>query len=200
MRTLLFVLMVGFVAGAAVAQEPGKTGKPEEKQLIEMARPGPGPEIAKLDYFVGTWMGEETLSFPGMPRPMKSKSKYVAQWRIGGKFLVADYSTTMSDGKTEQKLEAHALWTYDPKKGNYRLWGFDSWGNAGELLGNWTDDKTFVTETSTEMGGQPMKLRDTYTIVSPTKCILKGEMDIGQGWQTIMAATYTKQGDTPNNR
>ena len=202
MRKILFVLTLSLIAlTVTVAQQPEKSKSSQpEGQSMGMMMPKPGPEIAKLDYFIGTWMGEETVNFPGMPPGIKSKSKIVTKRGMGGMFLVSDYAFTWGEGDMKGDMEAHFLWTYDAQKQSYRIWGFDSWGNATEMSGKWADDKTFVDEVSTEYGGQPVKMRDTYTLVSPTTCKLKSEMDMGQGWQTGMEGTYTKQGKTKKSK
>lgn len=198
MRKSLLVLAVGLFAVTSIVaqQEQSKSNKPAEPSM-EMMMPKPGPELAKLDYFLGTWTGEETMNSPGMPPGSKNKSKTVTKRGIGGMFLVGDYTSSMGEGKNAMKFAGHSLWTYDPQKKGYRHWWFDSFGDGQETPGNWVDDKTYVGETSYEMMGQQVKQRQTYAILSPTQFTMKIEMDNGQGWMTFLEGTYTKQTQKP---
>ena len=110
---------------------------------------------------------------------------YKGGWEVDGKWV---------------DFEGMSLTTYDVNKQTYREWWFDSMGWGGESQGKWVDDRTYVAESSGDMGGQPYKQRGTTIIVSPTKHTSKMEWDTGQGWVTTMEGTYTKQAEKKANK
>ena len=69
------VLVIILLAGSALAQMPAK----------------PGPEVKKLDYFVGTWTAEGTIP----PGPWGAGGKFTVthtnEW-IAGNFFVESHS------------------------------------------------------------------------------------------------------------
>jgi hypothetical protein len=68
LRTVLAIILL---AGSALAQTPVK----------------PGPEVKKLDYFVGTWTGEGTIP-PGPWGPGGGFSvTHTHEWMVGNFFL-----------------------------------------------------------------------------------------------------------------
>ncbi len=198
MRKSLILLVgllvaIGFVM--AQAQEEPTKAKAEQKEMEMMMPPKPGPELAKLDVFLGTWSGDEVLNFPQMPPNTKTKATIVTKKALGGMYIMGSYKGGWEvDGKWTD-FEGMSLTTYDATKKTYREWWFDSMGPGSESQGKWVDDKTYVSESSGEMMGKPYKQRSTTIIVSPTKHTMKMEMDMGEGWFTSMEGTYTKQAD-----
>ncbi|EQB63503.1 MAG: hypothetical protein RBG1_1C00001G1082 [candidate division Zixibacteria bacterium RBG-1] len=203
MRKSLAILLVLVLATAlvvAVAQDKPAKSKSEQEAMPMGMPPMPTAELAKLDVFLGTWSGDETINFPGMPPNTKTKSTIVTKKTLGGMYIMGSYKGGWEvDGK-KTDFEGMSLTTYDAMKQTYREWWFDSMGWGSESQGKWVDDKTYVAESSGDMGGQPFKQRGTTNIVSPTKHTTKMEMDMGQGWVTTMEGTYTKQAEKKANK
>ena len=199
MRKIIAAIAVLLVAVALIVVLAGDKGdKSKEKpQEMSMGMPAmPTAELAKMDVFVGTWSGDEVINFPGMPPNTKTKSTIVTKKILGGRYFMGTYKGGWEgeDGKWVD-FEGISISTYDPVKQTYREWWFDSDGAASESQAKWADDKTYMAESSGEMGGQPYQSRGTTKIVSPTKHVMKMEMDMGQGWTTVMEGTYTKQAE-----
>lgn len=199
MRKSLAVLLVLLLGITLVAAGPGDKDKKSSEKPGEMSMgmpTMPTEELAKMDVFVGTWSGEEVMNFPGMPPNTKTKSTMVTKKALGGMYIMSNYKGGWegADGKWVD-FEGMSLTTYDVNKQTYREWWFDSMAPGSESQGKWVDDKTYMAESSGDMGGQPFKQRGTTNIVSATKHTSKMEMDMGQGWVTVMEGTYTKQAE-----
>lgn len=199
MRKSIAILLVIGVATALLLAVAGDKDKKSQEKPQEMSMgmsTMPTAELAKMEVFLGTWSGDEVLNFPGMPPNTKTKSTFVTKKVLGGRFFMSTYKSGWEgqDGKWVD-FEGMSLSTYDPLKKTYREWWFDSDGTASESQGRWADDKTYVAESSGEMGGQPYQSRGTTKIVSSAKHVMTMEMDMGQGWTTVMEGTYTKQAE-----
>lgn len=193
---VLLVLLLGITLVIALAGDKDKKSSEKPGEMPMGMPPMPTAELAKLDVFVGTWNGDETLNFPGMPPGSKSKSTKVTKKALNGMCIMGSYKSSWGEGDKKTNFEGLSIWTYDPMQKTYREWWFDSMAPGGqESQGKWVDDKTYVSEYSGENMGQPYKGRFTTVVVSSSKYTTKIEMDNGQGWYTMMSGTYTKQGE-----
>ena len=159
--------------------------------FAQMAPPKPGPEVKKLDLFVGNWTTEGTVS----PGPWGQGGKFTGtdtmEWMNGEFFIVGHSSFSMpaelgGDGKETSVMG------YDTDQSVYTFDAFNSQGrhevSKGTVNGdtwNWTSEATY--------GGQVIKQRMTIKVVSPTSHTMKFEVSTdGTNWMTFMDAKSTK--------
>ena len=157
--------------------------------FAQMGPPKPGPELKKLDYFLGTWTSEGEMK----PGPMGPGGKFTSsgkgEWMEGG-FFVVIHSDFKSVGMGTATGTAYLGYDADEKVYTYNE--FNSIGennrSKGTLDGdtwNWTNDM--------KMGGQAMKGRYTMKILSPTSYTFKFEISSdGTKWDTVMDGKATK--------
>ena len=175
-RIVLIVSLFFLAAIASSAQMPDK----------------PGPEVKKLDYFIGNWTTEGTIA--------------QGPWGMGGKFTATDSIEWMpgnffvvghSDFKMPPELGGDGKETsfmgYDTNQNVYTYDGFNSQGRHESSKGSVSGDTW--TWTSTEnYGGQDIKQKMTIKIVSPTSHTMKFEVSMdGTNWIPFMDAKVTKK-------
>jgi hypothetical protein len=151
--------------------------------------PKPGPELKKLEYFVGTWSSEGEMK----PSPFGPGGKFTGteqiEWMDGDFFLVGHAEGDSSMGH-EKSL---SVWGYDADKKVYTYHAFNSMGEAISATGtaagdswNWTSEET--------MAGKLMRSRYTIKTASPTSYTFKLEMQPEGGeWGTMMEGKASKK-------
>lgn len=70
--------------------------------LMEM--PKPGPELKKLDFFVGNWMADVTMYSNEFMPGGKSQGKESMKWELDGMFVSMDYQDQPGE---EKKMPAY---------------------------------------------------------------------------------------------
>lgn len=171
MSAVCVVLLL--LASSAVAQAP--------------QMPKPGPEIKRLQYYVGTWNAEYELK----PGPMGPGGKITAvdQSRMmpGGFFV-----ETRTDGKGAMGvLKGLAIMGYDAAEKVYTYDAFNNFGEADHFKGAVQGD-TWTWTSEGKMEGKQTKMRFTAKEVSPTMYTMKFEMATGGDWTTVMEGKATK--------
>jgi len=150
--------------------------------------PKPGPEVKRLQYYVGTWKSEYELK----PGPMGPGGKMTAidqSHVMPGGFFVE----TRTDGKGAMGvLKGLAIMGYDAREKVYTYDAFNNFGEADHFKGTVEGD-TWTWTSESEMGGKQTKLRFTAKEVSPTLYTMKFEMATGGDWTTVMEGKATKQ-------
>lgn len=158
--------------------------------LAQMA-PTPGPELKKLDYFVGTWTAEGTIS----PGPWGAGGKFTStgsdEWSMGNFFLVghSDYKMPAELGGDGKGMR---LMGYDAEHGVYTYDAYNSQGRRELAQGTLSSD-TWTWKSSQTYNGQDIQQRSTIKMVSPTSYTLKYEVSIdGTNWMPFMDLKATK--------
>ena len=154
------------------------------------AAPKPGPELKKLEYFIGTW-SEEGETKPGAFGPTATKFTGTdhVEWMEGGFFMIAHSEGTSSMG-TEKSL---AIWGYDTEKKVYTFSEFNSNGEAITATGN-IDGDTWTWNNESTMGGKVWKTHYIIKQLSPTSYTFKLEMQPEGGqWSTAFDGKATKK-------
>jgi len=157
--------------------------------FAQAAPPKPGPELKKLDYFVGSWAQvgntKPGVFGPGGPSTMQTEAK----WMDGGFFVVMhnDFkSDSMGSGT------GISVMGYDPQEKVYTYHEFNSMGEAFEAKGTVEGD-TWTWTNEMKMGPKTVKTRFTEKILSPTSYSFKFEMSPdGATWDTVMDGKATK--------
>lgn len=172
----VFASILVLSAACALAQMPAK----------------PGPEVKKLDYFVGTWTTEGTIAQGPWGAGGKFSATDTTEWMDGGFFLVGHSEFKMppelgGDGK------AVSYMGYDTDQNTYTLNEFNSQGRRESSKGTLNGD-TWTWTSTASYGGQEINQRMTVKIVSPTSHTMKYEVSIdGTNWMTFMDAKITKK-------
>ena len=152
----------------------------------------PGPEVKKLDYFVGNWTTEATIS----PGPWGNGGKFTStatgEWMEGNFFVV-----THSDFKMPPELggdgKEMSVMGYDTQQNMYLSEGFNSQGNHESSKGTVSGD-TWTWNSEANYGGQDIKQRMTLKVLSPTSFTMKFEVSMdGTNWMTFMEGKATKK-------
>jgi hypothetical protein len=152
----------------------------------------PGPEVKKLDYFVGTWTTEGTIA--------------QGPWGMGGKFTAMDTTEWMSgnffvQAHAEFKMppevggdgKAVAFMGYDTDQNVYTYDEFNSQGRRESSKGTVSGD-TWTWNSSQTYAGQEVQQKMTMKVVSPTSYTLKFEVSMdGKNWMTFMDGKATKK-------
>lgn len=151
--------------------------------------PGPGDEVQKLGYYVGTWRGEgETRGGP-FGAAGKLSSRTTCEWFAGGYQVVCRGEETGPTG-TRSFLNIRA---FDDKTRSHVEFGISSLGEneyntGGTMVGN---TRTFAWTTA--MDGKPVKLRYTEVQQSPTVYTYQAEAAVGGApWTVIADGKVTK--------
>lgn len=173
-RSLLIVTAIALLAAAALAQGP---------------MPPPGPEVKKLDYFVGNWTSEADMK----PGPMGPGGKITiaekTEWLEGGYFIVIHStfkSAAMGNGS------GIAFMGYDVQEKTYTYDEFNSFGEATHSKGV-LDGESWTWTNDIKMGPQTLKGRYSMKILTPTSYSYKFEVSPdGTTWNLVMDGTATK--------
>ena len=155
--------------------------------LAQMGPPKPGPELKKLDYFLGTWTSDGDMK----PGPMGPGGKFTSsghgEWMDGGFFLVIH-----SEFKGMGNATGTAYMGYNPDEKVYTYDEFNSMGENIHSKGT-VDGDTWGWNNDMKMGPQTMKARYTMKILSPTSYTFKFEVSPdGTKWDTVMDGKATK--------
>ena len=150
--------------------------------VAQMQPPKPGPEVKKLDVFVGTWTLSGDMK-PGMMGPGGSMTENEkCEWMDGGFYLVchSDYKSTMGNGVGLSVMGYSA----DDKAYTYRE--FNSFGEFEDSKGI-LDGDTWTWTSEEKMGTMTMKGRFTIKMTSTSSYNFTFEMSQdGTKWGTVM--------------
>jgi len=151
--------------------------------------PKPGPELKKLDVFVGTWTLDGTMK-PGMMGPGGSMTENEkCEWMDGGFYVVchSDYKSTMGDGVGLSVLGYSA----DDKAYTYRE--FNNFGEFEDSRGH-VDGDTWTWTGDEKMGDMIMHGRFTMKMTSATSYTFTYDMSQdGTKWSTVMDGKASKK-------
>jgi hypothetical protein len=170
------VLMVIVLTGSAWAQ----------------AGPAPGPEVQKLDYFVGTWTGEGTVPSGPWGAGGKYSVTHTQQWLDGRFFLLCHSEVKMPSGLGGEMI-SDGFTGFDLDKKQYISIGVDSRGGHGETHGS-LDGDTWTWTDSATYNGKEIHQRETNKMLSPNSYRAVFEVsDDGVKWTVMMDTIVTKK-------
>lgn len=150
--------------------------------------PKPGPEIDRLQYFVGTWKSEYELK----PSPMGAGGKVTGvdeSRMMPGGFFVETRTVTRGSMGDIQEL---AVMGYDAEAKAYTYDAFSSVGGAQHFKGAVQGD-TWTWTSDGMVGGKPTRMRFIAKEVSPKMYTQKLEIAAGGDWTTVMEGKATKK-------
>jgi hypothetical protein len=152
--------------------------------------PKPGPEHARLGYFVGKWTGEGDVK----PGPMGPGGKMTAsddcQW-FEGRFSVICHSTANGPAGPSKSI---GILGYSTEEKVYTYYGVDNTSMTMASVPKGTiQGDTWTYNDEGMMGGQKVKTRVTIKELSPTAYTFKMEMQGPDGkWAPMMESKNTK--------
>lgn len=173
---MILVLTLVLFAASAGAQMPEK----------------PGAEVKKLDYFVGTWSQDATVSQGPWGAGGKFTSTDTLEWMPGNFFLQghADFKMPPELGGDGQVV---VFIGYDTDENVYTHDSFSSQGQREVSKGTVSSD-TWTWTGSHNYGGQEVKKKVTMKVLSPASYTVKLEISIdGTTWMTFMEGKATKK-------
>lgn len=157
--------------------------------MAQMGPPKPGPELKKLDVFVGTWSLDGNMK-PGMMGSGGSMlENEKCEWMEGGFFVVcnSEYKSSMGNGV------GLAVMGYSPDDKAYTYREFNSFGEFEDSKGS-LDGDTWTWTADEKMGGTTMKGRFTIKMTSASSYTFVFEMSQdGTKWSTVMDGKATKK-------
>jgi len=153
--------------------------------------PKPGPEHARLAYFVGKWTAEGEMK----PGPMGPGGKMTTsdncEWFEGHYSVICHSEGTTPTGPTK----SIGILGYSPEEKVYTYYGVDnsSMTMASVPKGTLKGDTWTYTDAGT-MGGKKYKSRVIIRELSPTSYSFKMDMQGPDGkWMPMMETRNTKQ-------
>ena len=150
----------------------------------------PGPEHARLGYFVGKWTGEGDVAAGPMGPGGKVTSTDDCQW-FEGRFSVICHSTSKGPAGPTTSI---GILGYSTEEKVYTYYGVDnsSMTMASVPKGTIQGD-TWIYNDEGMMGGKKAKTRVTIKEQSPTSYTFKMEIQQADGkWTRIMGSKNTK--------
>jgi hypothetical protein len=152
----------------------------------------PGPELKKLDYFVGNWTTEGTVAQGPWGMGGKFSSTGGWEWMQGNFFMQghADFQMPPEVGGTGKDV---MFMGYDTDQNAYTHDSFNSMGRHQTSKGTLTGD-TWTWTSSANYAGQDIQQRMTMKVLSPTSYTVKFEISLdGKNWMTFMDGKATKK-------
>ncbi|HZQ94852.1 MAG TPA: DUF1579 family protein [Candidatus Sulfotelmatobacter sp.] len=153
----------------------------------------PGPEVKKLDYFVGSWTSEGTVAQGPWGMGGKFSATATNEWMAGNFFLQGHSDFKMppevgGDGK------AISFIGYDTDQNRYTFDEFNSQGHRESSKGTLIGD-TWTWNSSATYSGQDVEQKMTMKVLSPASYSFKFEvsLDGGKSWMTFMEGKATKK-------
>ena len=174
MRVTAFLVGLGLVAGAAMAQQ---------------APPKPGPEVKRLAVFEGKWTGEGDMKPSPWGPGGKISSKDECTWSDGGWQLVCKGSSTGAMGN----MSATNVMGWNGEEKAYKFMGYDSMGMMTMAKGT-VSGNTWTWSGQDMMAGKTIHSRYTVVETSPTSYTFKWETsEDGKTYATMMDGKATKK-------
>jgi Protein of unknown function (DUF1579) len=157
--------------------------------MAQMEPPKPGPELKKLDVFVGSWTLQATMK-PGAMGPGGSVTEdEKCEWMQGNFYLVcnSDYKSSMGDGVGLSVLG----YSTDDRVYTYRE--FNSFGEFDDSKGT-LEGNTWTWSSTEKMGGMTMLGKFIIQMTSPTSYNFAFDMSPdGAKWDTVMEGKAAKK-------
>lgn len=154
--------------------------------------PKPGPEVKKLEYFVGTWSIEGTIGQGPWGAGGKFTSQDKTEW-LPGNFFVEGHSEFKMPPEVGGDGTETSYMGYDTDKNIYTFDSFSSQGRRQVSQGTVSGD-TWNWNSEASYEGTDIKQKMTIKILSPTSYSLRFDVSTdGTNWMTFMDAKATKK-------
>ena len=160
-------------------------------QISAAQAPKPGPEHARLGYFVGKWNAEGDIKPGPMGPGGKMNSTDTCEWYEGRFSVICRYEGNGPMGASK----GMGILGYSAEEKVYAYYAVDNTNMAMASVPKGTvrgDTWTYTDEAV--MGGQKVKSRVTIKELSPTAYTFRYEVQGGDGkWTPVVETKNTKQ-------
>jgi hypothetical protein len=157
--------------------------------VAQMEAPKPGPELKKLDMFVGSWTLDGTMKPGSMGQGGTMTENEKCEWMEGGFYLIchSEYKSSMGNGV------GLSVMGYSTEAKAYTYREFNSFGEFDDSKGS-VDGDTWTWTSDEKMGGMTMKGRFTMKMTSATAYTFVFDMsEDGTKWSTVMEGKASKK-------
>ncbi|HYM74981.1 MAG TPA: DUF1579 family protein [Candidatus Dormibacteraeota bacterium] len=152
----------------------------------------PGPEVKKLDYFVGAWTTECTIVQGPWGMGGKFTSSATNEW-MSGNFFVSQHNDFKMPPELGGEGKGASFMGYDSDQSVYTLDAFNSQGRRESWKGSLAAD-TWTWTGSQTYAGQEFQQKMTIKTLSPTSYSVKFEISMdGKNFMTFMEGKATKK-------
>lgn len=152
----------------------------------------PGPEVKKLDYFLGNWSIEGTVAQGPWGAGGKFTSTATSEW-LPGDFFVEGRADFKMPPEIGGEGKATSIMGYDTNESVYTRDEFNSLGRHDLSKGTVNGD-TWTWTSSQNYGGQEIKQKMTIKALTPASYTMKFELSMdGTSWMTFMDGKATKK-------
>jgi len=152
----------------------------------------PGPEVKKLDYFVGTWTTEGMIAQGPWGAGGKFTASGTSEWMPGNYFLQS-HSEAKMPAEIGGDSKEFAVMGYDTQANVYTYDSFNSQGRHESSKGTLSGD-TWTWTSSSNYVGMEIQGKMTIKTVSPTSYTMKYEVSMdGKNWMPFMDGKATKK-------
>jgi Protein of unknown function (DUF1579) len=154
--------------------------------------PKPGPEVKRLDYFVGTWTVEGMIGQGPWGAGGKFGSTDTTEW-MPGNFFIEGHSEFKMPAEVGGDGKATSFMGYDTAQNMYTYDEFNSQGRREVSKGTLSGD-TWTWTSTQNYDGQEVKQKMTMKVLAPASYSLKFEVSLdGTAWMTFMEGKATKK-------
>lgn len=159
-------------------------------QVAAAQAPKPGPEHARLGYFVGKWTSEGEVKPGPMGPGGKTKSTDTCEWFEGRFSVICRGDGTTPMGPTKNL----GILGYSSEEKVYTYYGVDNTNmTMGSVPKGTVRGDTWSYTDESMMGGQKVKSRVTLKELSPTQYTFRMEFQGPDGkWMPAMESKNTK--------
>lgn len=154
-----------------------------------MQMPQPTEQHRKLEAFIGTWVGEDTMHpAPWSPQGGRGTTTYTGWLELDGFFVIGD---DVQERPGQGVYRAHKVFGWDAAQGQYTFYFVDSTGQnpPAAARGSWEGD-TVTFEQPAPAG----RLRYRYTFDGERQYTFQMALSRdGASWQPLIDGVYHRQ-------
>jgi hypothetical protein len=152
----------------------------------------PGPELKKLDYFVGTWTTEGTIAQGPWGTGGKFSATGTSEW-MPGNFFLQSHSEVKMPPEVGGETKDLTVMGFDTQQNVYTHDAFGSQGRHESSKGTLAGD-TWTWNSSANYGGMDIQQKMTIKTLTPTSYSVKFEISMdGKTWMPFMEGKATKK-------
>jgi hypothetical protein len=151
--------------------------------------PKPGPEVAKLSTFLGTWNGTADVKASPFGPAGKMTWSETCDWFEGGFQVVCKSTADTPQGKRQSM----SILSWDPDAAAYEYHSIDSGGTSHMAEGSVTSGGTWTFGSESSMQKQIVRSRYTLRNPTPTTKTFTFEMQRERGgWVVVSEGSMEK--------
>ena len=151
--------------------------------------PTPVPELQKISFMQGHWVGTQTFNTDGPPMAMEAANQ--VEMAIGGRYIEEKLATTLPN---HTRSDTRHFLTFDPESGLFKAWWFNDSSPGGPMmLEGKLDGRKLVMQSvpSPEKKMSPV-FRATYESESGNRLTFALELKTGDAWRPLFKTEYRR--------